>query len=48
MRLERTSHQSTHVLMRAHYIGLYALVDGKKRRKREELQPDEEKAGGPE
>jgi len=30
MQANRSTHQSLHVVMRSHYIGLYALVEGKK------------------
>jgi hypothetical protein len=46
MPAKKSTHRSTHVLMRSQYIALYALVDGKKQGNHEQLQPDEEIAEG--
>jgi hypothetical protein len=46
MPANRSSHQSSHVVMPSHHIDLYALVEGKKQCKHEGLLPHEENAGG--
>jgi hypothetical protein len=46
MSANRSTHQSSHVMMLSHHIGLYPLVEGKNAGDDEELQPNDGNAGG--